>query len=294
VDFGDVRLACCMSTFDPGGELADCLKSLAASTAKPFLIVVDDGSARPVEIDFAAYGMTGALIRLEHNAGVGAALNVAVREALRRGFRWIARMDSDDVVQPNRFATQLQALQATPAALGVFSAAIAMTEDGEPIGVIHVPPGQRELRRAMARNSALIHPTAMFRREFFERYGLYTTERTYAEDYELFLRPAYEGAFMLCDEPLIYYRVGDNSVSSRNYRTAIRHRAICQAKHLRLTKIDGLGGFVRTGALWIAASCLPAKLVSALRERIGMGWIERGTAALEPPPPAVTASQQAS
>jgi glycosyltransferase involved in cell wall biosynthesis len=257
--------------------LLECLSSIGASTRRPFVIVIDDGSREPVEIDFAAYGLNGLLLRTPQNQGVAAALNASVARALEADFEYIARMDCDDLVFPHRFEAQVDLLERCPSALAAFSAAVAIDGAGRPIGSIAAPPSQRQFRLKMAFNNVVVHPTVMFRRAFFARYPLYDPSVCLAEDYDLFLRPAFDGAFVFTPDPLVYYRIHSGGVSVRKYRSQVGVRARVQARYLLITGLVGLIGLTRTLLLWLLSAAIPTGFLFGLRQRFGLRWLKAAT-----------------
>jgi glycosyltransferase involved in cell wall biosynthesis len=264
------RLACCMPVKDPGPEFALTLASFTASTIRPYLIVVDDGSRSPIQIDFQARELTGVVLRLDRNVGVAAALNIAFRRAMDMGFEFIARMDADDILYPARFEHQLNFLDQTPDCLCVVSAADLIDESGRVIGRRGIPD-RASLRRRMAINNVLIHPTALFRADYVKRLGLYSEAYPLSEDYEYFARGLRAGCVQMLDEALIQYRVSTASVSFKKAREQVRHRL-----RVQWDSRGHLGpwvylGMVRSGLILMLHVLMPH---AALR-RLKIGWQRR-------------------
>ena len=97
------------------------------------VLVVDNGSTPDnAEMLRRALDPRARLITVPARIGVSEARNVGMRAATTR---WIAFLDDDDYWTPNKLATQLRALTASPERLWVMSAAVAFTEDGHFVGL---------------------------------------------------------------------------------------------------------------------------------------------------------------
>ncbi|MBZ9743058.1 MULTISPECIES: glycosyltransferase family 2 protein [unclassified Mesorhizobium] len=103
--------------FNASGTIAETLRSVAAQTVRPELVViVDDGSTDDLA---AAIGGTDLPLRLlrQENAGPGSATTRGIA-ALSTPF--IATLDADDLWLPAKIGTQLAHLERFPTASGVF------------------------------------------------------------------------------------------------------------------------------------------------------------------------------
>jgi glycosyltransferase involved in cell wall biosynthesis len=260
-------LACCMPLRDPGPELLETMASFEQCDVKPFLIVVDDGSAVPVEIDFARFGLDGMVFRFKGKVGISAALNAALILALGLGFQVIARMDGDDLNHAARFSKQLAYLDRHPECLAVFGGADLIDESGALTGSRTPPSDTGRLLRAMAMNNVLIHPTAALRADYISRIGLYSDAFPRAEDYDYFMRGLAEGVVHVMNTRLISYRLRQGSVSFSHYRQQLVSRLRVQWRYLRLFGAAGWIGMARTLGLLLAGYLLPVRTVGALRRR---------------------------
>lgn len=262
-------LACCMPVKDPGPEFEETLRSFQACSPKPFLVVIDDGSAEPLTVDFDRLGLSGLIHRFERNVGITDALNKAFQIAFDMGFKVIARMDGDDLNRPDRFQRQLAYLEAHPECLAVFGSADLIDDAGAPSGTWTPPCHRERLERAMALNNVLIHPTAALRREYIERFGLYSTDYPFAEDYEYFMRGVVGGVVHVMDDRLIDYRVRQGSISFSRYREQLVSRLRVQGRYLRYFGVRGVIGVARTLVLLAGGMVVPPGALGALRR----GWL---------------------
>lgn len=136
------------------------------------------------------------------------------------------RMDGDDVMHPDRVATQVQALDSEPSFDVIGSQAYVIDESGALRGG-YVNKEFPETPRAHMRGGAFIHPTVAARTEWFLRHP-YDPTMHRAEDRALWLSASPSSRFARLESRLLFYRVGSRlsyaryAVSSRGDRKAIR------------------------------------------------------------------------
>lgn len=257
------KLACYVPALNPGPEFGRCLASISASTVKPFVLVVDDGSQPPISVDFHRLGLEGEVLRLDENVGHARAANAALARLVNLGFEYIARMDADDLVKPARFERQVEILDRHPHLELIASAAELIDERDHPAGLWpHVD--DHALLKRMALNNCVCHPSIMHRTKYVRTHGLYPEIRV-ASDYEFIMRAAATRSLHIVPEPLISYRVHANSLSFTKYGEQLRTRISVQARYLRKTGYHGLVGLARTATIMCARMLLPPKLVNRMR-----------------------------
>ena len=197
--------------------LRECIDSVLAQTFSDFeLLIVDDGSTDgSVEIIQSYSDPRVRLICLPHD--FIASLNVMLSSA--RG-RYIARMDADDIMLPDRLAVQVAYLDANPEVIAVCSHALRVDASGNPIANIG---GGHEVEhitaKMMCEDNHVCNPTTMMRREVISDYGLrYEPDYIYAEDYRFWCRVVSEiGSIDCLPRQLLHYRVSDNQVTARHW-----------------------------------------------------------------------------
>ena len=169
------------------------------------LLIVDDGSRDRTAAVAAGLARADPRVRLIRQDALGlvAALNRGVSEA-RAGL--IARMDADDVADPERLTLQVAAMARRPLVALLGTGWRVVGGDGAVRRVALPPQTDAGLRAAMRTANALAHPTVMLRREAVRRVGGYRPAFERAEDYDLWLRlmDRYEAACL--SEVLLDYR----------------------------------------------------------------------------------------
>lgn len=182
--------------FNAARWLGAALDSLQRQTHRELEIVaVDDGSADGTPALLAERARADARVRpvrLERNQGIVAALNRGLDEA--RG-EFIARLDADDVAQPERLAVQLRFLRDNRLDL----CGSWFIEFGQGLArTTRWPHAEAAVRAGLLFQNQLCHPTVLACRQVFERHR-YRDEYRLSEDYDLFSRAS--AGFRLANVP---------------------------------------------------------------------------------------------
>lgn len=164
---------------------------LEQQSVKPDEIVLVQDGPVPEELSLllleyeSKYPKLMHVIRLEKNGGLGNALRLGVENAK---YNIIARMDSDDICQPDRFEKQLTYLDAHPECDIVGGQMTEFIDSPDNIvGRREVPLTNEEIYEFMKSRCALNHVTVMFRKEAVMKAGNYQ-DWFWNEDYYLWVR----------------------------------------------------------------------------------------------------------
>jgi glycosyltransferase involved in cell wall biosynthesis len=214
------QISIVMPVYNGEAFLRESLNSIICQTFSDFeLIVIDDGSTdRTSAILSGCNDPRLRVARLEH-AGLPAALNEGLRLARAE---WIARIDHDDLMVPNRLERQLAYLSEHPELAGAGSYYQIIDETGTHRGSKELPLRTlEELRSYLESGGRLIypHPTMMFKRSAASSLGGYSLEYRKCEDVDLFLRMVERGHHLLIQpEYLTKFRYHSRSYSGDNMR----------------------------------------------------------------------------
>lgn len=208
-----------MPVYNGASFLEASLQSVLAQSWRDFeLVVVDDGSTDESPAMLARFAASDPRIRVirQTNGGISRALNAGLAAA--RG-DWIARLDSDDLMLPNRLERQLAFVRAEPDAVAAGSYYEIIDGAGAVRGLLHpLPRSRAELARLLASRDPLTftHPTMIYRRAAALDAGGYVSALEPCEDVALFARMLAAGGIILIQpEVLTRYRVHAGSISSR-------------------------------------------------------------------------------
>ncbi|HRL13269.1 MAG TPA: glycosyltransferase family 2 protein [Aggregatilineales bacterium] len=159
--------------------------------------------------------------------GWTAAVNKAMRAAKSA---WIARIDADDVMLPNRLERQWRAIQQEPDVILWGSYAYQINLAGEVVGSIEHGPTTREEFNARLKTGEpvfILNPTTIFRKDIALACGGFDETLVAAGDEELWDRMRVHGPMLVIPEKLIKYRVHSGSLTAAHARTqALVHRFI--------------------------------------------------------------------
>ncbi len=202
----NVRLTIALPVFNAGKHLRLAVLSIAQQTFTEWeLLIIDDGSTDGALDDIA--DICDDRIRI-YRDGVNRGLAVRLNEALEmaRG-DFFARMDSDDVSYPERFARQLKALEADPELDLLATRAITINDDNQMTGLFPFARTHQDICAQPWRGFHFPHPTWMGRVEWFRRHRYGVPAAYLSEDQELLLRTYRESKFATLDEILFAYRL---------------------------------------------------------------------------------------
>lgn len=150
---------------------------------------------------------------------------------------FLARMDADDISEPNRIEKQVNYLSTHLNAVLVGSWATLIDESGKKIGLQKMPITWREIKKTVFYRNPLIHPSWMMRREWFEKVGGYDSKYKYSQDWELLLRTVWKYRIKNIPEPLIQLRIHKDSSSFINNREQVWYGIESRWEAIRRRKV---------------------------------------------------------
>lgn len=199
-------------------HLEQALESVFDQTLPPSeVVLVEDGELTP-ELKDAIDRMRALhpelkTVELEENVGLG----LALAEGLARcSHDLVARMDTDDICKPERFAMQTSFMEEHPDidVLGTWIDEFV----GDPSNIVSTrrpPENHEDIVRFGHKRNPINHPTVMFRRSSVERAGGYQHFYLF-EDYYLWARMMQNGArFHNLPVSLLLFRMSGNMFQRR-------------------------------------------------------------------------------
>jgi glycosyltransferase involved in cell wall biosynthesis len=126
------------------------------------------------------------LFELKQNVGLAKALNYLLDILLNNTeYRFIARMDADDISTNKRFEIQRNFLLENMEISCVGSWYKEIDEAGNFLSYQKLPVTNEEIKIFLRKRSPFAHPSVMFRKEMIEKAGNYPTDTMQLEDYVL-------------------------------------------------------------------------------------------------------------
>ncbi|OOE88691.1 glycosyltransferase [Salinivibrio sharmensis] len=188
-------------------------------TLKPSQVVIVKDGPLPEQIEAVLARYQSELqeiltiFSLPKNVGLGAALNAGLAHCR---YELIARMDTDDIAMPERFAKQVKFMQENLNVIAC-SGVIEEWDSGltEQLGCRKLPLEHNDIIRFAKSRSPLNHPAAMFRKVAVVELGGYPPLRK-AQDYALWSLLIVNGS-QLANLPnvLLKMRTGDEMMGRR-------------------------------------------------------------------------------
>ena len=204
-----------MTWFRDGRYLRAAVDSVLAQKMADFeLIVVDDGSPDPSPAAaLAGIDPRLRIIRLEANVGTAEAANRGIAQARAP---IVARLDSDDLAEPDWLARTVGAL-AADSNLGLVGSAVTLIDsNGRRLGVRPMPESDFAIRFTLLFYSPFYHSTTTFRRALFDKAGGYRADQPVSQDHYLWPKLLEIGRARNLAEPLVRYRVNPHGLSATN------------------------------------------------------------------------------
>jgi len=192
--------------------LPHAVESILQQTFEDFeLILVDDASSDGSSLYLQSLSDPRlVMIQNPGNLGITGALNAGLEKV--RG-EFIARLDQDDIALPSRLARQVALLERN-ASLGLIgSSCISIDGDGVVGKEVLMGKNDAELRWRMLFKNPFVHSTVMMRTSILRDNGL-KYESLFGEDFLLWLKILKYTKGHIINEPLIYYRMHSNNVTS--------------------------------------------------------------------------------
>ncbi len=231
--------------------IEETLDSILNQTFQEFeIIVVDDGSTDGTVDIVNRYVGKDSRIRLvqQENEGSSKARNTGI--ALAK-YDWIAPVDSDDVLLPQRFEKQLAAAAQYPQVIGWGTYATRITLEGRPYSVQETGPTTLEEFHRMRYETGeiVVMPASsvLLRKEFVQKVGGYSSMTL--EDLILLDDMGAYGPILAIPEHLILYRMHLSSKTGtlkrfRNQRVHFRYLEDKAKKRAQGQKQVGLEEFI--------------------------------------------------
>ena len=211
------KVSVIIPTYNGGRYLGETLKSVFAQSYKSFdVLVVDDGSDQCLAEILNPYKDRLYYI-YKTNTGPASTRNVGIK--LSKG-EYIAFLDHDDILHPDKLATQVEIMENHPACGLVYAWPRLINANGDlnPIKYQQYCPSGDVLKDFIKQNRIVSFSATLIRRSVFNKIGYLdeSSEATTCDDYDMWLRIAARYDVMYSPGDLVYYRLHENNLA-KNY-----------------------------------------------------------------------------
>lgn len=207
-----------MPVYNGESHLKEAIDSILNQTYRDFqFLIINDGSTdRSEEIIQSYVDDRIKYIVNESNLGIVKTLNKGIDLAT---FKYIARMDADDIALPHRFEKQIEFMEANPDTVACGSNIIKFyNDDINQTSLSDSKLLDKDLKIRTLFYTAFWHPTMLIRSKILNEHNIrYRTEYKYAQDKAMWIDIAQQGTLANIEEPQLYYRVHENQVSSKYF-----------------------------------------------------------------------------
>lgn len=174
-----------------------------------FLIIDDASTDETLSILKSCIDSRITIIEKPVNSGYTNSLNYGLKIA--KG-EYIARMDGDDISYRDRFAKQLDFMEANPNVVVCGTTYKILGNDKN----IKIPEYHEEIKIKLLSGNCIAHPTVMIRKSKLDEFSIqYDITREPAEDYDMWIRLLEFGELHNLQDVLLEYRVYNNQVSRK-------------------------------------------------------------------------------
>jgi len=217
---GSSLVSIIMAVYNGELYLKECIDSIIGQSYDNWeLIVINDGSKDGTSKILETYKKGDDRIRvfnLDKNSGLVYCLNFAIRES--KGL-YLARMDADDVMYPERLSLQTQFMDDN-LEVGVLGSNVDLIDlSGTRFGQWTFPNSDKGLKDLLINKCPFMHPSVMIRKDTLMNIpGPYSEEYPACEDYDLWIKLHKVTKFASSSIPVIKYRVHPNQITQGNIK----------------------------------------------------------------------------
>jgi glycosyltransferase involved in cell wall biosynthesis len=170
------------------------------------IIVVDDKSTDNTLDILKEYESNDKvkILAVEKQNGLGNVINIGIRAS--KG-KYIARMDADDIMYPDRITKQVEYLEAHPSCVAVGGQIDIVDADSNITGHREYAQLDKDLKKNRFLFQPFAHPAVTLRKSTLEEIGLYPEDMWKVEDVKLFLTLSTKGEFANLSDTVLKYRM---------------------------------------------------------------------------------------
>lgn len=218
--------------------LKACIDSVLGQTYPYFELIVvnDDSTDKTREILDGYVDKRIHVLHNEKNVGIVTSLNRGIKEA--KG-KYIARIDADDMMHPDRLHKQVKYLEnrEKEEVVLVGSHHYVINQDGKVKGMKQYPVSNAEINSVLLFQNPFSHPSIMMRADVAKRVR-YSERYPYAEDFHLWFDILKDYKAGNIPECLTYYRIHEDNLSAKNNKPQRENAAALLLDELAILGLD--------------------------------------------------------
>jgi glycosyltransferase involved in cell wall biosynthesis len=203
-----------MSVFNGERWLTEAIKSVLDQTFTDFeFLIVNDGSTDGSIKIINKFADQDCRIRIldKSNTGLGDSLNYGIERACGE---WVARIDADDLCEPQRLAKQIEVVRADKDLVLVGTGLTLIDQHGLAGKAYQYPVRHKHLVKQLAGGGPFFaHSSAMYKTKVARELRGYRNQLSRAEDHDLWLRLSERGKIGCVRDSLVYIRKHGDQIS---------------------------------------------------------------------------------
>ncbi len=202
-----------LPVYNGAATVADTIESVLQQTLPRFeLIVINDGSTDPTLDIVGKLSDSRVTVYSFENKGLAVSRNRGIRRA---GAELVAFIDADDLWSADKLERQVEALQANPEAGWAYSWTDMIDEHNRFLNYgSHVHYEGEVFKNLLVGDFMDNGSNPTVRKAVFEHVGFFDETLTAAEDWDMWLRIAYDYPLVCVPAVQIFYRVHGSAMSS--------------------------------------------------------------------------------
>lgn len=205
-----------MSVYNSEKYVRESVSSILAQTFTDFeFVIINDGPTdSSMDIIKSFNDERVKIVENEENIGLTKSLNKGLDIA--KG-KYVARIDADDIAEPNRLELQVAELESDSNVGLVSSWRKMISEAGEIINTDKVDYTPEDIFYTLHFRNCIIHSAATFRAELVKGLGGYSEKWRHGQDFDLWVRLSKLARIVQIPEYLIQVRKASTSISATKY-----------------------------------------------------------------------------
>jgi len=252
-----------MPVYNAEAYLSETLETIQSQTYQNWeLFAIDDWStdkSHDILLDFAKKDKRIKVYRNGKHRGVAGAANLALSMIKSN---YVARMDADDLMHPERIAKQLKFLKENPDVVIVGSQCVLIDQNGQKIGEKKFPTKNNDIVKMIFRSIPIQQPSMMINRSLLPKdFIAYDQNKNTAEEVELLFKLFKYGKAANLADFLHFYRLHGKNTSLKDPKKTFYLTFLTRLKYAyKVNVLDLFFNFLQLTVIFI----LPKKLIFPL------------------------------